>query len=296
MILTYRKHFQALIIPGRCSIMASGQHCPYFALPAEIRNQIMEYVLIPGDIYIRPAKRTRRAQRPWKSAFLRPKRFMNAVTTLSRYLLGQSQRLSTDKSQTIKQPGLQFLLTCKQAYNDGLCMFYARNTFHWPPGPLNNSHCWYANIQPQHQKMIRTICIDIDLDDLTYQNLDSLETSARRRHGRRPDDYDGNVWSDEARYQLVKRAWIKILGLHCYFSNQNLCGFVGLERLIIQSSIGRYVLGSGPGNDDNQWESVTEFICAVSHYFGIIVELHVNGRGWRKTRRWLEGGRTRLGA
>ena len=254
----------------------------------------MEYVLIPGDVYIRPAQRISHTQKPKKSPFFRLKRVVNAIVSLSRHLSGQPQRLVTDdirpKGQfTVQQPGFQLLATCKQAYNDGHYMFYAMNTFHWPPGPVSNSDGWYANLQPEHRKMIRTICIDLDLVDLMCGGMDAVELFAGRRPGGRPHDYDGNAWSYEAMYQLALRLWTQILGLYCCATPQTLRGFVGLEKVIVQSSIGRCVLSSRLGSDENEWESLTELVAAGSRHFKTIIQFHVNGRGWKKTKKWWEG-------
>ncbi len=248
----------------------------------------MEYVLIPGDVYIRPT------QKPKKSPFSRLKRGVNAIVSLSRHLSGQFQRLVTDDVRlngqfTIQQPGFQLLATCKQVYNDGHYMFYAMNTFHWPSGPVSNSDGWYANLQPEHRKMIKTICIDLDPVDLMCVGMGAVEYSAGRRPGGRPNDYDGNAWSYEAMYQLALRLWSQIVGLYCCATPQNLRGFVGLEKVVVQSSIGRCVLSSRLGSDENEWESLTELVTAVCRRFEGIIQLQVYVRGWKKTKKWLEG-------
>ncbi len=255
---------------------ASRNRFRYFALPAEIRNQIMEYVLIPGDVYIRPAKRTSHTQQPKKSPFSRLKRGVNAIVSLSRHLSGQFQRLVTDDVRLKGQFTIHY-------------MFYAMNTFHWPPGPVSNSDDWYANLQPEHRKMIKTICIDLDLVDLMCVGMDAVEYSAGRRPGGRPNDYDGNAWSYEAMHQLALRLWTQIVGLYCCATPQNLRGFVGLEKVIVQSSIGRCVLSSRLGSDENEWESLTELVTAVCRRFETIIQLQVYIRGWKKTNKWLEG-------
>lgn len=261
----------------------------------------MEYVLIPGDVYVRPANRNRHAQHTCKSPSSRPKRLVNALATVFRHLSGRPKRLVMDTSvkrqSALQQPGFQLLATCKQAYNDGRYMFYSMNTFHWPPGPVNCTDGWYANLQPEHRKMIRTICIDLDFVDLMYGGTHAIEASARRHHGGQPGDYDGNAWSIEAMFQLELRMWAQILSLYCRAIPYNLRGFNGLERVIVQSSIGRCVMNSPLGTNANEWESLKELVTAVSTHFEIIVQYHVNGRGWRKTKKWLDGlSRTRFRA
>ena len=279
----------------------SGNYFPYFALPPETRNQIMEYVLHPGDVYIRPTNGSRHNEQALKSPSSRFRRFVNSMTTFSRHLSGKARRVTTHSTDlrlkrgfTTQQPGFQLLATCKQAYNEGHRMFYAMNTFHLPPGPVNNIDGWYPNLQPKHQKMIRTICIDLNLADLTCGGMDAVERSAGSRRGGRPDNNDGHLWSYEAIYQLELRVWTKVLSLYCCTTAQNLRGFVELERVIVQSSVGCCVLKSPFGSDENEWVSLKELIKEMSRHFETIIQFHVYGRGWRKTRKWLEdlGGRT----
>ena len=256
----------------------SEKHFPYFALPPETRNQIMEYVLIPGDVYIRPtngARHVEQAPKP-KPPSSRLRRFVNSMATLSRQLSGRARRVITHSMDlrpkrdfTAQQPGFQLLATCKQAYNEGHHMFYANNTFHLPPGPVNNIDGWYPNLQPKHQKIIRTICIDLSLADLTCGGMDAVECSAWSRRGGRPDNNDGQVWSFEAMYQLELRVWTKVLSLYCCTTPQNLPGFVGLERVIVQSSVGCCVLSSPFGSDESEWVSLKELINEMSRHYPV---------------------------
>ena len=275
----------------------------YCALPAEIRNQIMEYVLIPGDVYIRPTNRTPHAQHPWKASSSRLKRFVGAMASLSRHLFGQPQCLVTDTADvrlkgqsTIQQAGCQFLETCKQAYNDGHYTLYAINTFHGRL-VLSVTQMVGTNLQPEHRKMIKTICIDLDNVELMGRAMDVVEASARRRRGGRLDDYDRNAWSWEATFHLELRIWTQILGLYCCPIRQNLRGFVGLGKVIVGSCIGRCVLNSQFWTEQIEWESLGDFVTAASLHFEAVIQFHVDGVGWRQTKKWLEGlSRTRLRA
>lgn len=253
----------------------------------------MEYVLIPGDVYIRSARKTRHAEEPWKSPSSRLKRSVTAMVTFSRHLLGKRLRRVTKSSPdgrlTLERPGFQLLATCKQAYNDGHYMFYAMNIFHLPPGPVNSINGWFANLRPEHQRLIKTICIDIDLVELTYGGLEAVEIFARDSRGRRPNNYDGNAWSYEALYRLNLRVWAKVLGLYCCITPQNPGRFEGLERVIFQSPIDCYVLNMQLGVDEDEWVSLIEPIAAMSQSFKAIIQVHVNERGWKKTRKRLEG-------
>ena len=255
-------------------------HFRYFALPAEIRNQIMEYILIPGDIYIRPEKR--------KSRFSQLERYLTAMATRSRHLSGKLQRFVTgtslDKQCTIQQSDFHLLATCKQAYNDGHYMFYAMNTFHLPPGPVENKDHWFAHLRPEHQKMIKTIRIDLKLAELTYGDLDAVEVSLRYLRGGRPDNYDGNAWSREAILWFELRMWTKIVCLYYYSTPQNLGG---LERVIVQSHVGCCELSSRLAIDEKEWRSLRKLISAVSQYFKDSIQIYVNCWGWRKTRKML---------
>lgn len=106
-------------------------HFDYFALPGEIRNQIMELVLAPGDVhYIQPRKKSKKSTQPL--------------------------------------PTVQFLALNRQAYAEGRKMFYSENSFHLPAGPEAYTKSMLDRYQPQNFALIRRLTLDIGLHDLCY--------------------------------------------------------------------------------------------------------------------------------
>ena len=280
-------------------MVISGNQFQFFALPAEIRNQIMEYVLVPGDVYVCPPKRTDRAHSSWISPFSRVKRFANTLATLSRHVSSQFQIFDIKaadaqlrRQYTFQQPGFQLLATCKQAYNEGHRMFYTMNNFHWSPGPIESTVDWYGNLQPKHKNMIKSVCIDLTLVDTMYECMDAVEVSASHRQGGRPRNRDGTAWSLEAMLQLRFRIWVKILNVYCCSTDQNLRRSEGLEKVVIQCSNGRCVLDLQIGNHENEGMS-EEFVAEVTHVLGSIIQFHVYTKGWKKTKKcWKRLSRT----
>ena len=102
----------------------------YFSLPGEVRNKIMDLVLVHGDVY------------PCRSV---PK------------------TSSDTKANVVSPPGIQLLATCKQAYNEGYELFYSSNTFHLPP---TMTFEWSNELQAKHKAMVKRISITLDLEDL----------------------------------------------------------------------------------------------------------------------------------
>jgi len=100
----------------------------YFALPGEVRNQIMDLVLKPGNIH-----------------FPQPSR-----------------------KNTQAPPGVHFLASNRQVYTEGRGIFYSENTFHLPPGPITYTRQVFNPWQPQHLALIRRVTLHIGLHDLGH--------------------------------------------------------------------------------------------------------------------------------
>ena len=269
----------------------SGDQFNFFALPAEIRNQIMEYVLVPGDVYVRLPKRTDHAHSSWISRSSRVKRILNTLATLSRQVSSQLQVSGIKaadphlrRQHTFQQPGVQLLATCKQAYNEGHYMFYTRNTFHWQAGPVDKAVEWYANLQPKHKDMIKTVRIELILVDTMYESMDAVEVSASRRQGRRPHDHDGYIWTVEAMLEFRIRIWKKIRNLFGCSTVRSLWLSKGLEKVVIQCPNGRCVLDSQIGGDENVRMS-KEFVAQATQVLRSIIQYQVYTQGWRKTKK-----------
>ena len=106
----------------------------YFFFPPEIRNQIMDLVLVPGDIYLRP-----------------------------RPIIGCSR-----SNFHRKRYGFQLLATCRQAYKEGHELYYTSNTFNLPSGRDHWSEQLFILVQPKHRIMIQYLAINCSIYDIHY--------------------------------------------------------------------------------------------------------------------------------
>lgn len=106
----------------------------YFSLPGEVRNKIMDLVLVHGDVY------------PHTS-------------------VSETSICSRDTAANVKsQAGIQLIATCKQAYHEGHELLYSSNTFHLSP---TMTFEWSDRLQAKHKAMIKRISITIGLDEIT---------------------------------------------------------------------------------------------------------------------------------
>lgn len=139
----------------------------YTSLPAEIRNAIMEYALVPGDVYPCSKKTNPTSTNPsrklLRSVFKRP-------TASLKIKAGD-----TDHQIATNQPGFHLLTTCKNHYQDGRYMFYSMNTFHLPPGSARDAEDWLNHLKPDHRAMIKSACITFTLADLAPDVLVEME-------------------------------------------------------------------------------------------------------------------------
>lgn len=126
---------------------------PYLSLPGEIRNQIMEYALTPGEVYL-------------------------ATKADPAHWTGSKASMSGCEGPT---SGCQLLATCKQVYREGCRAFYAGNDFHLPPGPVEGFLKWYQALRSEHREAIRNVTIDLSVLDLTPSVLEQCESVPRKR-------------------------------------------------------------------------------------------------------------------
>ena len=137
----------------------------YLSLPAEVRNMVMEYVLMPGDVYPQP---------------------------------------SANSAPDIKQlPGFQLLAACKTTQAEGQRLFYEYNTFHIPRGRVRETLAWYNKLLPEHRDMIKWVFITLTLEDLDASQaglteIDRWRKAASLRNGAIKHDLTyylmGHVW------------------------------------------------------------------------------------------------------
>lgn len=213
-----------------------GRDAGYFSLPVEIRNDIMLYVLVPGQIHIQPPPiSTLDVQNLVMQRNALPQLSDTVRTTITNDIPGLSK--PTDRgpfsSRTQFKPataetGCQFLGTCRQAYTEGRELFYTLNTFYIPPGPLSHAVAYFDQLQPSNLALIRTICIRFTLEDVTSADIKAIDywmmkmgfdsrtmaSSLWRRHVLKAI---GEVWN-------AKLRWIR--------------NYTHFERVILESPLG----------------------------------------------------------
>lgn len=165
---------------------------PYTSLPAEIRNLIMEYALVPGDVY--PCTTAAAKERTTISSlgssckllraagiFKRPSALHVKMIKIGGVEYGMvsssngNDGKDKDKEQKQVQSGYQLLKTCKAAYRDGYRIFYSSNTFHLPPGSASELEHWFEKLKPEHRSLIKSVCLTFSIKDITPNVLKEME-------------------------------------------------------------------------------------------------------------------------
>ncbi|CAD6591110.1 MAG: hypothetical protein ASARMPREDX12_004925 [Alectoria sarmentosa] len=154
----------------------------YFSLPGEVRNKILDYILVHGEIHpYRPVSET-------------------------------SARIP-ETTANVERPGIQLMATCKQAYLEGHTLFYSSNTFHLPP---TMPFWWSDRLELKHKAMIKRISIQIGLVELTPAMLDEIKSSRLAGVGRKNGPRSGaavadaltDVWISKLRIEALREAGI----------------------------------------------------------------------------------------
>ncbi|MCJ1459699.1 hypothetical protein MMC28_010078 [Mycoblastus sanguinarius] len=231
---------------------------PFFALPPELRYQIIQHVLVPGDIHLEVY--TRR----W--GFLQPdfqKFHLRLSETLSvtpseklsqwahhidrtRMTFPDSRFLIIDGSPKTPQPGFQLMAACKEIYEEGHAMFYSKNTFHLAPGPIVVTSNYFANLQSKHRDLIKSITITFSVADLTPEGFQRVEDEISHRKEwfgenvqSMSKDQQVNVWT-QCSITTLRVLWQqKIDWLKAWPTKQVLmiskCRFVGVagEQIVL---------------------------------------------------------------
>ena len=122
----------------------------YFSLPGEIRNKIMNLVLVPGDVYPHtPVSNT-------------------------------SSLIPISAANVRSRSGVQLLATCRQAYDEGHALFYSSNTFHLP---ATETFDWPDRLQPKHKCLIKRIGITIGPNELDASMISHIDRTYTDRMG-----------------------------------------------------------------------------------------------------------------
>ena len=230
------------------NLAADPSKLSYFSLPGEVRNKIMDYVLVPGDIY------------PYRPVL-------------------ETSPCGSDTTASVQSAsGVQLIATYKQAYQEGHRLFYSSNTFHLSPTMTLE---WCHRLQAKHKAMIKRINITIGLAELTPALLDKIENSRlaginQNDSGRwGPAVIEGlrSVWETNFRYIA---AWTSLEQVElCSFDRTNV-----LEHDDIVANK-RHI---GLWHKGPYWRNVLNraHFCMFSN-----VMIMVNNHGWEKMKEWL---------
>ena len=157
----------------------------------------MSYVLVPGDVHIRPTK-----EHGVKAAFIC---FWNV-------LRGDSESHEGDPRPP-SLPGFQVLATCKSIYGQYHELFYTAKTFFLPPGPLDETlRHLFKKLQPEHVNMISRVGVTLGLRDLTPGGFKQVQTSMSRdrRKNSSSSQAGGREWADAVRIHLLQIWYSKL--------------------------------------------------------------------------------------
>lgn len=218
-----------LTIPPTAPNSRDAKPFPFFALPSEIRNRIVHYILVPGEIRPRLTGRTllnQMAQENWEIRTEMGLLDWKYRCKYSRHRLAKhcmrpavsaiKHKVLRQKKPIVTNPAVQFLATCQQIYHQYHTWLYTKNAFILDPGPIRYSTRYFNNLQPHHHAMVKTLIITFDLADLTSQAFIDIDTSLRRRFGKdfpptfTPADRV-DEWVAQSTRQLVK-IWFYKMG------------------------------------------------------------------------------------
>lgn len=127
----------------------------------EIRRLILQEILEPGEVQVRPQPDVNRIQR---QRALRDLFNNQPECPLSAHHLQDID--SERRPGPSSHPGYQILATCRQAYEEGVEGFYTKNTFYLPPGPVEHSIHYFDCLTPTNRVKIKTIGVRFGIEDL----------------------------------------------------------------------------------------------------------------------------------
>ena len=180
----------------------------YFSLPRELRDKIMDNVLVHGNIYIQPSLED---PTPFSMTFPgeveSTEAFRDRVRSLHTTFLGSIIELAivkviqlyghvyvhtpsifhapkpkkTKSEEQGSLPGFQLLATNRRALSECAPIFWSSNTFYLPPGPVCHTRYYFNNVRPQHLALIRRLAIRFSLRDLTERVIMGTEYYTRHQ-------------------------------------------------------------------------------------------------------------------
>ena len=143
------------------------QTLPFFSLPAEIRNPIMQELLNYEVIAVQP-----------RLAIQEKASIEGAGDRVKDRCLPSEQTAA----RSAKYPNgcSSFIATCRQAHKEGGPIFYSNNAFHVPPGPVEDMMSWMDDLRSVNLTFIPTIVLKLSLTDLPYERFVELLGTVER--------------------------------------------------------------------------------------------------------------------
>ncbi|KAL8715623.1 MAG: hypothetical protein Q9225_006374 [Loekoesia sp. 1 TL-2023] len=202
----------------------------YLSLPPELRNQILEQTLVAGCVrpYRGPTAHRNwqrdfevviaAHRRAWKD-FIRHPSYMRAsilwevIESYLTVLVAETPALCLSAMEIAPH----FLSVCRTVYDEGHPMFYSRNTFYLPHGPLSHTMDYFDQLRPEHRILIRKMVLEITIWDLDIAAFDDIENQLRAKDvakGRLPPDKSVEDWVAPIAYNIIstwrsKLAWLR---------------------------------------------------------------------------------------
>lgn len=190
-------------VPGRGFIR--DDKFAYQSLPAEIRNTISQYALIPGSVFLPQVLEADNHRQISLDFFINnpaPAAAGNSQETISvrssvkafmlhdiRAIIGLV--LEYFPFQGLPAPAattaIGLLGTSKRIYEENHAIYWSQNTFYLPRGPAHHSRVFFKNISPAHKKLIKSIGIQFSLADMTLEALDYIRNFINFVYGPDPD-------------------------------------------------------------------------------------------------------------
>ena len=226
----------------------------YFSLPGEVRNKIMGYVLVGGQL------------NPYDPGLGTPTGSQDTAARVDFRL------------------GVQLIATCKQAYIEGHGLFYSNNTFHLPP---QTPFLWPERLQAKHRALIKRISITIGLRELTPSMLNRVESNTAGQ-GERYSSVDWasgvldvlfETWEAKMRYIA---AWESLEEIMVYSFG---CTVVLRHHEVVAHLREPTFLRAETCFNDPYWRITFRRACL--YVLGNIAA-EVQSVGWKKTREWLQ--------
>lgn len=242
----------------------------YTSLPAELRNAIMEYALVPGDVYPCLTESKPTSPKPSRKLFRTVLSHPRAVFKVR--VGGVEHQLAT------KQPGFQLLRTCKKAYQDGHYMFYSMNTFHLPAGSARDAEEWFDNLKPDHRSLIKSACMTFSLADLTPEVLVQMDKKW--------------LWDLPLKTRQDERRMVfEVTYLLCWRFWQEKIRFLQkwdtLDTVYLEKACGETSVFDGDAFRALDAKEEKVLVDVAREKVKVELEGMVNEMGWKATKRWL---------